>query len=79
MKWDDFIRSVTEDAAALKNGKTPSGLASCEVCHIPLQEAITGCRPYGAGSFACSDCYFEAIGRDLDETPMYAPRTVRGG
>lgn len=79
MKWDDFVRSVDDDQAALKQGKAPSGLACCEVCHVPLQESITGCRPYGAGTFACSDCYFKAIGSDLDEQPMFVARTVRGG
>lgn len=79
MKWDEFIRSVADDAASLKRGETPSGLSSCEVCHVPLQESITGCRPYGDGAFACSDCYFKAIGRELDDTPMYVARTMRGG
>jgi hypothetical protein len=79
MNWDEFVASVADDAAALKTGRAPAGLVSCEECDVPLQETITGCRPYTDGTFACSDCYFRAIGRELEDAPLYSRRTMRGG
>ncbi|MDD4979485.1 MAG: hypothetical protein PHI29_12740 [Gallionella sp.] len=53
------------------------GAHHCVTCGTPLQETITGCRHTSDG-YMCSDCYFEAIGKELDKAPIFMPRTVHG-
>ena len=48
----------------------------CPVCHVEIQETLTGCRPIGE-QFYCSDCYFDKIGDWLDDHPLGVSRSVR--
>lgn len=57
--------------------KTLPGVHRCVSCNIALQETITGCRHTKDG-YKCSDCYFDALGDELDAHPIYMPRSVRG-
>lgn len=45
----------------------------CTSCGIILQECVTGNR-----NGQCSDCYYEDIGKAIDEQPIAAPMVLRG-
>lgn len=49
----------------------------CAECSVALQETVTGCRPSEKG-LVCSDCYFDAFGAELDEHPIFMPRSAHG-
>ena len=57
--------------------KELSGAQRCASCNVALQETITGCRPSEKG-MVCSDCYFDAIGAELDNHPIFMPRSIHG-
>ena len=48
---------------------------SCAKCNVTIQESITGCRRFGDGSFACSDCFYDSLSNDLEAHPV-APRRL---
>jgi hypothetical protein len=49
----------------------------CLICGETLHESTTGCRPIEGGC-ACSDCYFEAFSKELEQHPICVPRMHRG-
>jgi hypothetical protein len=53
------------------------GVQKCVVCLIPLQETITGNRPTAKGN-ACSNCYFDMLGEEIEKNPICMPRKIRG-
>lgn len=76
-----FREALRADQEMIKNGKAPAGLDKCGKCNVPLQESITGNRPVRVGKTLkhfCSDCYFEPVGREIDDYPIYMPRVRRG-
>ena len=52
-------------------------LTRCVRCGVYLQENRTGNRKTANGD-VCSDCYFQAIGEELDRHPISVPRMRRG-
>ncbi len=74
MNIAEFKAAVKADREALKNNQLPAGMFACTDCGTPLQEAFTGNRELADGSHVCSDCYFEAFGRELDAHPIAALR-----
>ena len=70
----EFLTAVDEDRKLLALNKAPSGVATCRVCGVPLQESVTGNRP----DQKCSDCYFDEFGEELDEHPIALLRVTRG-
>jgi len=57
--------------------KSLIGVQRCAKCSVALQETVTGCRPSENG-LVCSDCYFDALGVELDKHPIFMPRSVHG-
>lgn len=57
--------------------KNLAGAQRCATCSVALQETVTGCRPSENGP-VCSDCYFDALGAELDKHPIFMPRSVHG-
>lgn len=51
--------------------------ATCSTCCRALQESVTGNR-WTSHGYVCSDCYFEELGRVVEEHPITAPRVPRG-
>jgi hypothetical protein len=49
----------------------------CCSCKVPLQETITGKRKLG-DSYACSDCYYEALGLEIEERAITSGGVRRG-
>ena len=49
---------------------------TCPDCGRLLQESVTGCRPSEHG-FLCSDCYYESLGKLIEEHPITSPRGRR--
>jgi ribosome-binding protein aMBF1 (putative translation factor) len=41
----------------------------CAICGRPLQETVTGNRRTARGHL-CSDCYFDELGRVIEEHPV---------
>jgi hypothetical protein len=70
MKGADFLKLT--DAGIRKIAR----LQSCKRCKQPLQETVTGCRKAGK-NHVCSDCYFEGIGKVLEEHPLFVPESPR--
>ncbi len=50
----------------------------CLECGQTLHESTTGCRPVEGGC-VCSDCYFKAFSKELDQHPVFHPGMHRGG
>ena len=48
----------------------------CAVCKVELQETLTGKRHTPDGD-ACSDCYYEKLGEELEKFPLGAAGTRR--
>lgn len=46
---------------------------TCVNCHCKLHESTTGARRMENG-FACSDCYFKALGDAVEDHPIGIPR-----
>lgn len=63
----EFLKEFNLKGAQLANLK-------CETCEISLQESITGCRPLEDGTHLCSDCYFDEMGKEIDQRPLLTPR-----
>lgn len=81
LNFAQFRARVQADSNRLKDGKAPQGVDTCYQCSIPLQESITGNRAVkvdGVQKHACSDCYFEEIGKEIDDFPIFMPRVRRG-
>lgn len=53
------------------------GALKCVYCKTVLQETITGKRKTPKGC-ACSDCYYEQLGRGIEKHPIASPRLRRG-
>ena len=51
--------------------------ATCAYCGVLLQETITGSRKAPKGR-ACSDCYYEEIGKGIEENPVASGKVRRG-
>jgi len=51
--------------------------AHCAYCGVLLQETITGNRKAPQGR-ACSDCYYEEIGKGIEEHPIVSGKLRRG-
>lgn len=51
--------------------------ATCVYCGVKLQEAITGNRKAPLGR-ACSDCYYEEIGKLIESHPIASGKVRRG-
>ena len=49
----------------------------CCSCQVVLQETITGKRKT-SGGFACSDCYYEQLGNEIEQYPIGAGGVRRG-
>jgi hypothetical protein len=49
----------------------------CCYCGVLLQETITGKRKAPAGE-ACSDCYYEKLGKGIEQNPIASGRVRRG-
>lgn len=79
MTFAEFLKKRADDAAKLANGVAPQGLETCCACNVPLQESKTGCHRCGDGKHVCSRCYYEIIGRELDDHPIGAARAYRRG
>lgn len=77
MNISEFRQALKRDREKIEKGEPPSGLAGCGHCGVPLQETLTGCREYD-GKNLCSDCYFDALGDELEAHPIRAFRVVRG-
>jgi len=48
------------------------GLDTCSKCKVPLQEFLTG-RKELKGNLYCKKCYYEEIGKILEEHPLGGP------
>jgi hypothetical protein len=77
MNIAEFLSAVDRDKSALNTRNAPAGVSTCAHCHIPLQESVTGNRPYGEDAL-CSDCYFDDFSKELDSHPIAALRVARG-
>ena len=76
-----FRAEVVSDREKLRRGEAPEGVEQCYNCKIPLQESITGNRAVtlkGVLMHACSDCFYESIGGEIDDYPIFMPRVPRG-
>jgi hypothetical protein len=72
MNVAEFEAKVKANREALKQGKTFPGMFACADCGTPLQEEITGNRELSDGSHVCSDCYFDALGNEIEKHPIAA-------
>ena len=65
-------------ATGVSNESSHQGIDGCSHCHVPLQETVTGCRKI-EGSYVCSDCYFDELGKEIDKMGAIGLfRSVRG-
>lgn len=78
LNLQQFFAEVDADLVALADGRAPAGVFKCDACGVPLQETLTGHRPCNDGTHLCSDCYFEKLGKELDDHPIHTLRVIRG-
>lgn len=78
LTFKEFKKLRAKDEALLAHGRAPAGIEKCAQCGVPLQESKTGCHRCD-GNHLCSRCYYQALGRELDEHPIGAARLVRRG
>jgi hypothetical protein len=71
-----FTLDSFRDAMKTRRGDF-SNTPKCEECGKPLQETLTGNRKISKG-FVCSDCYFDLLGKEIDEHPILIHRPVHG-
>jgi hypothetical protein len=69
-----YLKDVVKDPAILMQSVREQRCCSCQV---PLQETITGKRKTSEG-FACSDCYYEELGEELEQRPLGSAGVRRG-
>ena len=60
-----------------RQAKGSRSAKSCYKCRRPLQETLTGNRRTDRGA-VCSDCYYEELGRAIEEHPVASARAPRG-
>lgn len=75
---DQFRTILKQDQDKLSKREAPLGTIVCNACGVPLQESITGNRPLEDGTHRCSDCYFDEMGAEIDDYPIFMPRVRRG-
>jgi hypothetical protein len=78
LNLEQFSKAVANDTSALEKNQPLSGIFTCACCIVPLQETITGMRHLNDGKFYCSDCYFDAFGKELDSNSLRSGRMSRG-
>jgi hypothetical protein len=65
----------------VKNPRLLSELRSkqecCCYCQTPLQETLTGKRKAPDG-YACSDCYYDKLGEEIEQHPIASAGIRRG-
>ena len=69
-----FLKDLIDNPKLLTNEPSSQG---CSVCHVPLQETITGKRRIDQG-YACSDCYYAELGEELAKHPIVSGGIRRG-
>ncbi len=69
-----YLADVLKNPDVLRH---PATEHKCCTCGVPLQETITGKRKT-SGGFACSDCYYELLGREVEERPLSSGGVRRG-
>lgn len=65
-------------AQAEQRDQDDSSLEKCNICKVPLQEAIHGYRRVGDAA-NCSDCYFDEISDMIDQRPLGRPMSRVSG
>jgi hypothetical protein len=43
---------------------------TCVDCKIPLQSMVTGKISIPGGKYICEDCFYEEIGKEIDNHPI---------
>jgi hypothetical protein len=74
----EFRKILKTDQEKLSKREVPDGTIACDSCGVPLQESITGNRPLADGTHRCSDCYYDEMGKEIDDHPIFMPRIRRG-
>lgn len=52
-------------------------MPTCAKCPAELDPDVTGYEPLADGSVLCSDCFYEAMGDEIDRQPITTPQTSR--
>lgn len=69
-----YLKDVLKNPELLTS---PSHEQKCCSCGVVLQETITGKRQTSEG-FACSDCYYEEMGNEIERHPIASGGVRRG-
>lgn len=69
-----YLKDVAKDPQILMRSVREQ---RCCKCNVSLQETITGKR-HTADGFACSDCYYEALGEEVEQRPLGGAGVRRG-
>ncbi|MBI4027618.1 MAG: hypothetical protein HY360_21710 [Verrucomicrobia bacterium] len=70
-----YLRDLLEKPELLED--LCSDQQKCSGCGIMLQETITGKRQT-PGGYACSDCYYEQLGEEIERRPIASAGIRRG-
>lgn len=68
-----FLKDLLEKPDLLAT----SASEKCCICSVSLQETLTGKRKTADG-YACSDCYYDRIGAEIEQYPIASAGIRRG-
>ncbi len=70
------LKDLAANPKLLDDLRSRAGGRGCVKCSTPLQETLTGKRQLADGD-ACSDCFYEELGKLVEEHPIASAGTRR--
>jgi hypothetical protein len=64
-----YLKDLAENPQLLRDLRARADAHRCVECDTPLQETLTGKRQI-AGKDACSDCFYDELGKLVEEHPI---------
>ena len=70
-----YLKDIAANPQILKQGRGEQ--QKCCTCQTVLHEVLTGKRKTSEG-YACSDCYYEQLGAEIEANPIASAGVRRG-
>ena len=70
-----YLKDLAKNPRLLSDLRTEH--QRCCKCEVKLQETVTGKRPTPDGP-ACSDCYYDGLGEEIEQHPLGSAGIRRG-
>jgi hypothetical protein len=67
---EEFKVATARNQELLRQGVALPGMDSCSSCNKPIQSFLTGREELGDGRIVCGECYFNALGEEIESYPL---------